>query len=369
MNALSWTFGLAGAALVAPWIAPWIASAQEPQTPAPPTVERRLVPVAPLVVRTTQEIFEPETWAQRLADPDLEAREQAFEELVRLGRQSEEARAWLEAAAAGDGELAWTARLARRELRTRQERWSFFSSDPDFDALEERMRELSLRVAPSWNYRIDPLVNPLNTLIVPPGSSATQHSRRVEAGQDADGWVLRITETADGEESTREYTGESLEEILEAHPELRDEAGLQGMISGDGISLRILAPGDLPFDFDSLIDGFGEAPFDRSRVWLRRRPSASSPAVPVPTDRLGVVVREGRVELAEKGLTVLDTAPGTIAQLLGILPGDVLVEVNGVTIRAADDITVGLGQRPSDGSIQAVWLDAEGRRQSGTWRP
>ena len=66
--------------------------------------------------------FDREDWSERLQSPDLEARERSFDELLDLARGAagESTRAALEEWAAADDELAWTSRLALRELhRTR----------------------------------------------------------------------------------------------------------------------------------------------------------------------------------------------------------------------------------------------------------
>ncbi|MCZ6596662.1 MAG: hypothetical protein O7B99_03385, partial [Planctomycetota bacterium] len=91
--------------------------------------EAGLVPVAPdeRSLRAPQQqgaepvAFDPEAWRAALVATDLEEREEAFARIVRLAQRDPAARDLLEALAHGDDrELAWTARLAQRELRSRR---------------------------------------------------------------------------------------------------------------------------------------------------------------------------------------------------------------------------------------------------------
>ena len=62
--------------------------------------------------------FDEQGWRQRLSDPDHARREVAFDRIVQLALGDAGVRAWIGslAAAPEQGELAWTARLALREL-------------------------------------------------------------------------------------------------------------------------------------------------------------------------------------------------------------------------------------------------------------
>ncbi|MEM7310479.1 MAG: PDZ domain-containing protein [Planctomycetota bacterium] len=377
---------LAGAAVAAPLLgaaglaqeteAPEAPEATEAQ-PAPPAPAepRGLVPLLPDESAGARAEFVPKEWRDALTHPDLDAREEAFERMVRLARSSEEAFAWLRAVSGeADRELAWTARLLLREVETSmaEDPFALFGRTQDLSELERRLKEFTTRLAPSWNRQVDPLVVPFAGLTRPnptfPGAGSSK-SFNIENGSD--GWVVRVVEAEDGEESVREFRGETLEEILEANPELKNEPGISAMISGEGFSLRIGGPGDVPFDFDQLLGQFGPGQ-PRGKVWLRG-PARLQPAEPLRTDVLGVAVRS--IESAEgatgasHGLYVLSTAPGTIAQLLGILPGDVLLRVNGKQLKTEADLTEALAERPEDGSVETVWRDALGRRRSGIWRP
>lgn len=96
-------------------------TAQDP-TPAQPTepgepAPRAIVPLQPVPAEHTCVYFDEREMRGRLLDPDLAAREVAFDELVRLCHQHPEIRATVNAWARESStlELAWTARLALRE--------------------------------------------------------------------------------------------------------------------------------------------------------------------------------------------------------------------------------------------------------------
>jgi len=310
-------------------------------------------------------------WTAALSDPDLDRRLAAFEDVVSRASRDGEAREFLEGLAAGSGELAWTAKLALRDLDRAAPRGPFgvWHGAKNLDDVERMLEEFTQRVAPGWNHRIDPLVIPFpgltpQTPLIPGGSA---QSRRVDVRNDADGWTIKITEDADGEESVREYSGETLEEILEANPELKDEVGISGSLVGPGMSLRIGSPSDRTFDFDALFGNLGVRPAPENT--FRSAPRTLERDDPVRTDILGVVARPATADEGGRGLHVRSTVPGSIAALLGIEGGDVLLSVNGRELATIDDVTEALQARGEDGRIEAAWIDSYGRRRSGTWRP
>src|SRR6185436_7098882 len=60
--------------------------------------------------------FDAERWRKELVAGDLDQRQASYEELVQLARRDPAARAALEEWSQGNDELAWTSRLALREL-------------------------------------------------------------------------------------------------------------------------------------------------------------------------------------------------------------------------------------------------------------
>ncbi len=91
-------------------------------------------------------------------------------------------------------------------------------------------------------------------------------------------------------------------------------------------------------------------------------------------DILGVHTRKLGPEMStrfglkgETGLEVVRIEPGTIAQILGVSPGSVVLEVCGSAITDEDGIASALGSGIG-AEICVVWLDSTGRRQERTWR-
>ena len=143
-------------------------------------------------------------------------------------------------------------------------------------------------------------------------------------------------------EKTRQYSEENLEAILEANPDLGEEIGMDAgggletfrfRLGGSGLSPQVWSP-----DRE-----------DRSlRGWLYRPDTQA-----LRTDKLGVIVGSISPERAEAlgleagtGLLVESTYPGTLAEILGVGAGDVLVELNGKVLVRADDISAVLQARP-----------------------
>jgi serine protease Do len=94
------------------------------------------------------------------------------------------------------------------------------------------------------------------------------------------------------------------------------------------------------------------------------------------TDRLGISCSQVSKDRAEElglesgvGLEVMDVAPGSIAGVLGLRQGDVVTEINGTTIRSADDVKKVLADRAKDGEVAVVVQGEDGDRRTLTWKP
>ena len=92
------------------------------------------------------------------------------------------------------------------------------------------------------------------------------------------------------------------------------------------------------------------------------------------TDVLGVRVRA--LTLAEQrdlrvpiGLMVLGTKPGTIAHGMGVMPGDVLLRLDGQALRHPQEITDRFEARAETDPVALIWLDDLRQRQEVTWEP
>ncbi len=347
-----------------------LAAATQDEAPAPS--KSGLVRVFPQGSEEPLASFDAEAWRERLGAADLDAREAAFAELVELARHDGAARAWIDAARAGADEIAWSARLAWRELEALRPRSPFdvWGGTHDLDEFERMVEEFTQRMAPGWNHRLDPFVVPFPGLQkstpipqgIAPGQS--QSSKQVEVQGGSEGWTIRIQETIDGQDSVREFQGKTLEEILEANPELRGEVGVSGALLEPGFSLRIGSQAGEPFDFDSLFGSLGVRPSPLAAPF-----GGPEPTPMLRTDLLGILARPATAEEGGEGLYVRSTVPGTIAQLLGIAGGDIVLEVNGKELASVEDVTAALAERGPDGRVEAVWKDASGRRRTGTWRP
>jgi S1-C subfamily serine protease len=80
--------------------------------------------------------------------------------------------------------------------------------------------------------------------------------------------------------------------------------------------------------------------------------------------------RARELGLAEgEGLYVHSSHPGTIAHLLGIGAGDVLLALDGQALASAADITVRMRARGAASELNAVWIDAQGEKHDRTWHP
>ena len=157
-------------------------------------------------------------------------------------------------------------------------------------------------------------------LPVPNGSGFSfATSQGVEIQQDADGVTVKIRERNEkGEETVKEYKGESIEALKAKHPELADKIG--------GFSIRIAPP---------------------QIFWPGRGPSHLAPLEQPTTPR---ALPEGQMHFGlrldpigealaahlglapGKGALVLNVEPGSQAEALGVRRHDVIVRVNGQTV-------------------------------------
>lgn len=340
-------------------------------------------PAQPLAPR-----FDAQDFTRRLALGDLDQREQAYEQLLDLARRDEGARQWVEqrAADASAGELGWTCRLLQRELQRARGAGAPFGmpggmpgddllmGDPfgDLQDLQRRMQDMFSDLEQRWRAPqaapwSAPAPNAPNTQNAPQSRGGGQSSARsVQIQSDEKGAVVTITEDVDGEQKTREFRADSLEQLLQEHPELRAEIGLGSGSAGQGLQWHFFNP---QRGFAAPAHPFAAVPwgFDAQR--------GASPSSGLRTDILGVRItsvddaRRRELELdAGVGLQVQGTEPGTIASVLGIGAGDVLVEINGRPIHSREDISAQLQQRAPGSELSVSWIDSSGARRTRTWR-
>lgn len=343
----------------------------------------RVRPGTSLFADEPTDSFDASAWTARLSDADLVARMKSFEELVELAWTDRAARQALEDLAGGSStlELAWTAKLALRELDRPVHRLLggnrvnriLAPFGPNFDLLSPSELQALL---PSE------LFDPRG-----PAPDASQQRKSVRVEQRDGGWHIEVTEQKDGDTQTREFTGATLEEILEQNPELKDEIGVQDFGAPRALRFHLGGPGSAhvqellreleglqgfrmfqPFQLDGHLDGRGGE--------LEIFTPPQSPSQPVRTDVFGVYVtplsRARAAELgipAESGLAVRSALPGTMAHILGVAAGDVLLELNGKSLATAEDLTAVVRARQPEEGLTLVWIDTGGEKRSKTWTP
>lgn len=334
--------------------------ADEDQEAAAPRLRRVEWPSQPQAQSPTKPLA-PDVallWSERLSDPNLNQRERALDELIQAALFDPSLANHIRERAAGQDESAWTWRMARREL-ARSERHTFqrqTANDP-FQNLLRPTAPGAGQALEGWLGNVDPFFgwDPFGNSGVPqpftpliqfqvPDPQALQ-GKSVRVTRLPDGVRLMITEQGPSGPETRNYEGPSMEALREQHPELR---GLLGE-SGTGFGLGDLLPGRLGASA-------GKA-----------NPALSQP---MRTDQLGVWCQavEPGDEAEEGGVRVMGVVPLSLAQVLGLQQGDILIELMGRPLREVNDISKALAGRPEGAEIQAKWL-AEGRTQTGSWRP
>lgn len=315
------------------------------------------------------ETFDAAALARDLRSSDLAARTRAYEAALEAARRDDGAlqtlRAWA-ADAAGDLELAWTAQLLLRELaRTPAPRTSphGLNLDPWDTSWIEELLEGDLfegawsTTPPRWPWggalpRGDwPFAGggPL-----PQGGTSQAESLRIEMGPE--GVRVEVEETRDGTAETKVYEAESMEALLEAHPELRGRVGAGGQ--------RALAPlGGMP-SLEDLFEG--------------RWPGAGGALRPVrpSLEVLGVRMlepaRRGNAYPgvpADEGLEVVEVLPGTLAAAVGVERGDLVRRIAGETIRSAADVRRALAGLDLEQRIDVECVRPDGEVRVRSWMP
>ncbi len=315
-------------------------------------------------------------WRARLTDADLDLREQAYEEALASAGNDGRLRSLLQdwARQADDAQLAWTSRLLLRELESSRTPfglrgaqafdlmgpggggWTMGGFEPE--ELFERLR--------AWQGGL-PRMHGLGSLL-PPAQGGASQPRTIEQKSESfqlsvgpDGARCEVTSEEDGEQVKRTFEAESLEQLLEQNPELRERIRLQGTLD-DAQSWFPPFAGQV----DPNVDAFG----------LFRGFEPQSTLEPLRTNILGVVAHPlGAEEARERGLepgrgvVVERVEPGTIADALRIRRGHVLLELNGRVLRSRDDISAALAERSEDGELLLELLDRWGEPRSRVWKP
>lgn len=320
--------------------------------PLSPAAQGQLVRVQPQAAAGQEDI---DAWKQKLLVADLDLREQSFAAIVGAARRDEGLRGALEAWARDEaaGELAWTARLALRELGPRNDPWQGmrgrrgvffldpFEQDFDFEELRRRMFEDLDRSFQGLGPRTQPPMPPQQG----GGMTTRSETESISIESGPDGVKCKVTRSEDGRTTTEEYSAKSLDELLEQHPELRGKVG-GGAQSRGGTPLRPGWPLELERAPDVRTDILGVA------------------IVPLAADEATALGLEPGV-----GLRIERVEPGTIAQQLGLQRGHVLVEMNGKQLRSRDDVSRELQAREASGPLEVIVIDRWGQRRTRSWKP
>jgi len=340
-----------------------------PQQSAP-FPKGRLTRVADADQDKKEDRFDRESWRKRLAAADLDERARAFDELAGLAGRNADARKALEEWSKDGSELAWTSRLLLREVD--RSPWHAFGPRGlsgmrgmgqgfDFDDFARRFDDLDSMfgdLRSQWGDMLGSLPAPAA------GSKSSSQSMSLQVGPD--GVTCEVTENVDGKEHKHTYTAGSIDELLEAHPELREHLG------GTGFQVFGLPRG-----------GVQSFPRGLTRVAPRMGSGDADPfgangdanGEP-PTDRLGIQCREVAKERATElgldggvGLSVESVLPGSIASLLGLRRGDVVIEVNGATVHGTEDVKKALHDRAANAEVSVVVVGGDGHKRTLSWRP
>ncbi|MCB9915455.1 MAG: hypothetical protein H6828_09950 [Planctomycetes bacterium] len=303
-------------------------------------------------------------WRARLTSQDLDAREAAFGELAIAAARDPRLVQALEEWAAGDAssELAWTARLALREL--------------DHPATLPALLRLRLQPAalesdpltPTSPFCQTPKLSLLSPRVVdlPHGTGRLRviETYRLEIKPDA----ATLTVTSEGAQGADErvYASASLADLVAEHPDLaRDVPGLEELATqpiAHGVYYQWKARSTAP------------VPGNGPRVLASSPLDALSRAETLPTDILGVKCVPVTTEIhgvllgPGVGLRVERREPGTIADQLGLARGDILTELNGVPLCSADELSHLLSEAQGTG-LQVKILDRSGLERTLTWLP
>jgi hypothetical protein len=320
--------------------------------------------------------FDRDAWKKKLSDANLDERERAADELSRLARQDADARSALEQWSKDEKnrELAWTSRMLLREVGRNP--WGTKhpkafgggngfgnGNDFDFDDFAKRFDDLDSMFG---NLR-DQWGDMLKTL-PPPSAGGTTSSRSMSLTVGPDGVTCEVTEKVDGKDEKHTYTAKTMDELLEAHPELRDSLGNTHFQFGSGTL------GQMQMFPRGSFDVFPRGGAPRARAFAA--PHDLSKKGELPTDRLGLMCKALERERADElgvehgvGLAVAEVQPDTIASQLGIREGDVVVELNGTTIHGTDDVKKVLAERAADADVSVVVVGENGHKRTLTWKP
>lgn len=278
----------------------------------------------------------PDDLVGKLADESYEVREQATKDLVAMGEKA--VPALEKALQSEDLEVRLRAGRALRAIRGGGKA----TGEPQAPGTSEAP-------APS------------------PGLSGRSAANEVQV-QVADGRVkVRVRSVENGQETVKEYEGESIEQLKKEHPELekslgnlRFQVGPSNPMERDDFWKSLFNDEDKDLfremeqlrrqmieDFRRRQDfGLGLAERQRDATALRSK-------LGVLADRPDPVL-DDHLDLRGRGLVVREVMEGGVAERLGLRRFDVLVQLNGVDIGTREDVAAALGARKEGEPMSAV---------------
>jgi hypothetical protein len=314
--------------------------------------------------------FDAAAWAQALRAPQLAQRKANHEELLLAAKNSAEVlqqlRAW--AADESDVDLAFTAHLMLRELEGGRRAGALGGTGfgiplrgtfgPFDDGAFERFFDDLRRYDPFGPGGRSPFQLDLDAF--GPGSSQQSSGLSLELGPD--GVKVRIEETVDGKSETKTYEAESLEALLEAHPELEGRIG------------KAQAQVDPRWPFRAR-PGDGNLGPRRRLDDPRRGPRGLRPIEP-SLERLGIQMlppaerQRSYARIPEDvGLEVVEVVPGSLADLIGIRPGELVTSIAGREIKSAEDVRAALATCSLERRIDVECVTPDGNVRVRSWKP
>lgn len=333
-----------------------------------------------LVVRPGVDLTE---WRDRLLDNDLDGREAAYVELVRLAPRNMELRRALLGWALDrqEPELAWTARLALREIGRRSTpvmiTWvPLLAQFPR----TQRVSPDGLASVPRMNVEAKnqesfgglrnmtlgggfPLAAGKQLSLAAPRTlhlPAPNHLRSFNLKVQPEGVTLVVTDIhLGGLHERRLYADRTLGLILEAHPLLRSQ---------------LPALNSIP------TKSFVPAKQLEARVEMQLRIVAGNVVLQGagggrPTEVLGVICTPLTAEEAIRrqlgpgvGFLIESRVPGSVADALQLKRGDILVELLGQPLCSLDDITRLMTKHAGE-RITVKILDHHGIERERSWTP
>jgi hypothetical protein len=323
-------------------------------------VSPQSIPLSPLTD------FDAAPWATALQDTDLVQRKASYEGLVDLAGRNPSAvksiKAW--AVDTSNVELAWTAQLLLRELETRstarRSPFGLSQGSPfglhDLDSLFDDLQ--GQHGGGLFGFGgADPFDGLDLDQFIQGGSSS---GSGMQIFQDGDGVRIEITETEGGKSHTKKYEAPTMEELLETHPELEGRVNTRQSFPAFPFQQKQFLPPEPDLDL----------------FWNQSKGNGGLKLIEPSLDRLGIqmLTPENRTMAypgadADVGLQVVEVLPGSLAEAVGIKKGDLVISIDGQSIRGAEDVRKALGATHGDKKIDIRVIDQGGAERNRSWLP